>query len=73
MKKNIREDNNLIHKATNCEIQGFPPNAQTRSIYEIVGEIKRDEQEREKRRMLKERKYKEEQMDKERQRKRLEQ
>lgn len=59
----------MIRQATNQEIQGFPPNAQTKSIYEIVGEIRREDQEREKRKMQKERRNREEQAEKEKQQK----
>lgn len=71
VKREIREDNKLISKATAEDIQGFPPNAQTKSIYEIVGEIRREEQERERRRMLKEKRQREDQAEKEIQRKKL--
>lgn len=42
------EDRRLLQRATKTEIQGFPPNAQTQSIYEIVDEIQREHQAREK-------------------------
>lgn len=60
LRRDIREDNSMIRHATHQEIQGFPPNAQARSIYEIVGEIRREDQEREKRKLQKERRVREE-------------
>ena len=42
------EDRRLLQRATKTEIQGFPPNAQSQSIYEIVDEIGRDHLAREK-------------------------
>lgn len=64
-RRDTREENSMIRHATNQEIQGFPPNAQTRSIYEIVGEIRREDQEREKRKLQKERRVREEMLEKE--------
>ena len=48
------EDRRLLQKATRTEIQGFPPNAQTQTIYEIVEEITRDNETREKQRQERE-------------------
>ena len=42
------EDRRLLQRATKTEIQGFPPNAQAQSIYEIVDEIAKDHLAREK-------------------------
>jgi len=44
------EDRKLLQRATKTEIQGFPPNAQAQSIYEIVDEIAKDHDAREKQR-----------------------
>lgn len=37
----------MILKATNTEIQGFPNNAQQRTIYELIDEITVEENQRE--------------------------
>ena len=49
---NQPEDNKLIKKATRTDIQGFPPNAQQQSIYDIVRQIRADEEAREKKRLM---------------------
>jgi hypothetical protein len=46
-----QEDKKLLKKATLCDVQGFPPNAQNQSIYEIIEEIRADDAERERRRL----------------------
>jgi len=42
----------LIKKATRTDIQGFPPNAQSQSIYDIVRLIRAEEEAREKKRLM---------------------
>lgn len=43
--KERREDATLIAEATEADIQGFPPDAQTKTIYEIINEIKMEDRE----------------------------
>lgn len=45
-----KEDNKIISKATLTDIQGFPPDAQAKSIYEIVNEIRVEEHEMDRKR-----------------------
>jgi len=45
----VPEDKRTLKKATQSEIQGFPANAQSQSIYEIINEIRADDAERDKR------------------------
>ena len=40
------EDHLSLQQATMTDIQGFPPNAQNQSIYEIVEEVKNDDLQR---------------------------
>lgn len=47
-----QEDKGVIQEASGREIQGFPPNAQNQTIYEIVAEIQTEETRREKKRRL---------------------
>ena len=44
------EDHLSLKQATMTDIQGFPPNAQSQSIYEIVEEVKNDDLQRDIRR-----------------------
>ena len=54
-----KENNMLVENATVTDIQGFPANAQSKSIYEIVAEIRRDDQDRERKRLFKSQQRKE--------------
>ena len=49
---NQPEDSKLIKKATRTDIQGFPINAQSQSIYDIVSMIRGEEEAREKKRLM---------------------
>ena len=48
-----KDDKRVIHQGTKSEIQGFPPNAQNQTIYEIVADIQQEENRREEKRRLK--------------------
>ena len=48
-----KEDKKLISEASTRDIQGFPPDAQSQTIYEIVQDISSEEARREEKRRLK--------------------